>query len=412
MNGNIIKVSGPVVGIEGLPGTKMGDTLYLGTSRIIGEVTRLTHDRVWALAYETTDELKPGDTAECAGTPLTMELGPGLLGSVYDGLGRSLDALYAKTGNFITPGTQAPTLDHTKRWSFHPSVTVGAKVTSGDVLGTVPETASVTHKIMVPAGISGTVAEMHSGERTVDEIVVIVKAADGADYKLTMTQHQAIRMERPYKQKHRSEIQIQTGISEIDQNAPLVLGGSALLVGEDDNRQTVLKQLLENRKNLDVLVYVACGLSGSACADVLQLCQAQSEQKTVLILSPCDTEAAQQESSVRRGLAIASYYRDMGLNAMLILDNLMTSVNSEVAGLMGESAYEGGPPINLNSRLGAFFASAGVVTCESAETRQGSLSVIGTLPPGEAFHQIEKSLTRIVSTVWRTEDLKGRCAND
>jgi len=414
MKGNIVKVSGPLVGIQGLFGAKMGDKIFLGADRIVGEVTQLTRDRVWALAFETTEGLKLGDIAEHAGTPLTMELGPGLLGGAYDGLGRSLDALYAKTGNHITPGAEVQTLDRTKRWSFHPSVTVGAKLAAGDIIGVVQESTSVTHKIMVPADISGTVIEVHSGDRTVEEAVVIVKDIDGIDHKLTMVQNWAIRMERPYQQQHRSETQVQIGVAEIDQNAPLVLGGSALLIGEEGSGQAALKQLLANGADVDVFVYLACGLSGSVCADVLALCRAQSEQKTVCILSPRDAEAAAQEATVYRGLTIASYYRDMGLSVVLILDNLggFISASSETAGLMGAIAYEGGPSINLNGRLAELFAPAGVVTCLGTEKRQGSLSIIGTLSSEEAFEQTEKSLTRIVSTVWHTEDMRGECAND
>jgi len=414
MNGKIVKVSGSVIGIQGLPGAKMGDTVYLGADRIVGEVTQLTRNMVWALAFEIIDGLKPGDPAEWTDVPLTMELGPGLLGGAYDGLGRSLDALYAKTGDTITAGAEVPTLDRTKRWSFNPTVTVGAKVTSGDVIGTVQETPSVIHKVMVPVCISGTVAEVHSGERTVDEVVVIVKAADGMDHKLTMAQNWAIRRERPYKQKHRSETQIQTGVPEIDRHAPLALGSSVLLLGEDGGGQAVLKQLLAHSVGVDVIVYVACGLSGSACADVLRLCRAQTEPKTVLVLSPCDTEAITQEAAVHRGRTIASYYRDMGLGAMLIIDDLagFIGTSSETAGLMGTAAYEGGPPLNLSGRLAELFAPTGVVTCLGAEKRQGSLSIIGALPSVEALEQVGKSLTRIVSTVWNVEDLSGGCAND
>lgn len=406
MSGKIVKVSGPVVGIAGLPGAKMGDVVYLGVNRVAGEVTQLTKDTVWVLACETASGLTPGDPAVCAGSPLTMELGPGLLGGAYDGLGRSLEALYAKSGDMVTPGIEVQTLDRTKRWRFHPSVTVGAKLTAGDVIGMVQETASVMHKIMVPGGLSGTVAEIHSGERTVDEVVAILKAADGADHKLTMAQTWAIRRERPYKQKHRSETHLQTGVPEIDQSAsPLVLGGTALLIGEDDSGQAMLKQLIAGAE-IDVIVYVACGLSGGTCAEIIQICSEQAEPKTVLVTSPCDTEAIMREATIHRGMTIASYYRDMGLHAVLVIDNLVAWFNavSEVAGLMGESTHELGLPINLSSRLAELFAPAGFVTCQGTEKRQGSLSIIGNPLSEDASETMEHMLTRLIPTVWRMEN--------
>ena len=400
MKSKITKVSGPLIAVKGMQGAKLYDQVHLGTNKITGEVRRLTKDTAWILAQEKADNLKPGDPAECADAPLEMELGPGLLGGIYDGLGRPLEALYAKTGDQITPGTEIRALDPTKRWSFSPSVTVGAKVIPGDLIGTLEETAHLTHKIMVPKGILGTIAEVHSGERTIDETIAIVKTPDGTDHKLTMTQNWPIRLARPYKQKHRPEPQNQTDGGE------LIQGGTALLQG--GNGQPVLQKLIAN-EGIDVIVYLATGLPGSESTALIETCKKQAEPKTVLITNPSNTETA-----VYRGITIASYYRDMGQNTALIIDNLPAWIGaaSETAGLLGEAAYEGGPPINLSGRLAELFKPAGLVTCAGTEKRQGSLTIIGIFPSREGLTEIEKTLTHKVDALWITDKEEGECAND
>jgi len=406
MKSKVLKVSGSLVQIGEKEAAKLYETVQLGANKITGEIRRLTEDIAWVLVHERADSLKPGDLAECAGVPLQMELGPGLLGGAYDGLGRSLEALYAKTGDQISPGAEAPALDLTKRWSFRPSVTVGTKVLPGDSIGMVQETAHVAHRIMVPEGVSGTVAEVHSGERTIEEVIVIVKAPDGTDHKLTMTQNWPIRVGRPYRQKHRGETQIQTGVD-------LVQGGTALLTGEMASGQAVLDKLIESEM-LDVIVYAASGLPGNECAALIEACKKQAEPKTVLLTSPCDTEAAAQEAVVYRGLTIAAYYRDMGLNTAFIIDNLAAWIDavSETAERMDEISCEDGLPINLRERLAELFEPAGVVTCLGTEKRQGSLTIIGVLPKSEGLEAIEKALRLQIDTHWITDEEQGGCAND
>jgi len=354
MSGKMIKVSGSLVQMEKKGETKLYESVHLGTDGIIGEVRRLTKDTAWVLAYESADGLKPGDLAEPRGIPLQMELGPGLLGGVYDGLGRSLEALYAKTGDRISPGTEVSALDRTKRWVFHPSVTVGTKVVPGDSIGTVQETAQVAHKIMVPMSVSGTVAEVHNGERTIEEVLVIVKAPDGTDHKLTMIQNWAIRAERSYKQKHRTETQIRS----LDMSQ-----GSSVQLSSTESGREILSKLIPDEA-VDVIVCIASGLTGRECVALIETCKAQAEPKTVLITSPADTKAAAQEAAIYRGLAIAAYYRDMGLHTALLIDNLT-------------------PWLGTTRETAELFEQAGFVTCLGTEKRQGSLSIIGILPAEE-----------------------------
>jgi len=406
MSGVIVKVSGLAVVASDMPGAKMGDKVYLGTQRIVGELMHLTRDTVWILAYEDISTLKAGDMVECANTPLDAELGPGLLGGFYDGLGRSYPALYTQTGDMIPPGTEAQTLDHTKRWAFKPSVTVGTKVQAGDAIGTVQETEMLTHKILVPHGMSGTVAEVHSGERTVEETIVIVKASDGTNHKLSMTHPWPIRTLRLYKQRHLPEVPIKTGIAELDQDFPLLRGSTGLFIGEDGIGQAAFKHLTANCAEIDVMVYAGCGISGSESAALFETYAKASTPKTVLLTSPPDGTAAQREAIVHRGLTIASYYRDIGLNAMLVIDNLCAWLGAAgvTSGLMGQAAYEGGPPLNLSARLAELFAPAGLVTCLGTEKRQGSITILGVLPSVEEPHPILLPLIRLVRTVWVAED--------
>jgi len=414
MIGQIRKVSGSVITATGLASAKLGDVVYVGEAKLLGEIARLTGDAAWIHLCEDARGLRPGDPVICAGHPMEIELGPGLLGGFYDGIGRSWTTLYAKTGDILTPGVQAPTIDRDKRWAFKPGVTVGTKLVPGDVIGTVQETPGISHKVLVPVGISGTVAEVHSGERTVEETLAIVRAADGADHKLSMLQRWPIRIPRPVQRRHLSDTQIQTGIGAIDTRFPLFHGGTASLVGADGSGRALLEQLSAACTDIDVIVYICPGGRGADMAETFRALSEQRDPKTseplihrtVFVASPDGTPAAMREAAIPTGRTIASYYRDMGLDVLVIADTLAGWVGalSATSGLMGTAAYEGGPPVDLGTRLGQFYAAAGTVTCLGSDRRQGRLSAIGVVPPELPMSESYRIARRLSAAVWEIGD--------
>ena len=410
MSGKISKISGSIVTVTGLSCTKMADMVTIGPNQLIGEVVGLTTAGAWVQVYESTHGLKTGDAVTCTCKPLEIELGPGLLGAFLDGLGRPWPALYAASGGTVAAGIRVPSLDRAKRCTFNPSVTVGAKVSAGDVIGTVQETRTALHKISVPAHISGTVAEVHSGERTVEETVVIVKGFDGTDHKLSMAQRRPLRIPAPIAQRHLSETLLKTGAAEFDGAHPLTRGGTALLSASGGAKSTLLD--LIQGADADVIVYVNCGGRGAEIASFQKTLSEQTDAKgealdprIVHIASPADSPAAACEISIYTGLTIASYFRDMGQHVLLIADSLDAWIGalSATGGLIGSAAYEGGPPTDISTRLGQFFAHAGTVTCLGGDNRQGSLTLIGIAAPDMPGFWTN-TMTRLPQVVWEQEE--------
>ncbi|MCL2368037.1 MAG: V-type ATP synthase subunit A, partial [Oscillospiraceae bacterium] len=373
MTGKIVKVSGPLVVAEGLSDANMADVVRVGKQRLIGEILSMTGDTAAIQVYEETAGLGPGDIVETTGAPLAVELGPGLLENVYDGIQRPLEEIRALTGDTMARGVEMPALDRKRRWAFHPTVTVGDKVSPGDVIGTVQETEALLHKIMTPAGITGTVAEIHSGERTVEETVCIVRDKDGMDHKLTMMQKWPVRIGRPYQTKFVPAAPIQTGQRVIDTLFPLAKGGTAAIPGPFGSGKTVVQHALAKWSDVDVVVYIGCGERGNEITDVIMefpelvdpKTGAPLMKRTVLIANTSDMPVAAREASIYTGITIAEYFRDMGYDVAVLADSTSRWAEAlrEMSGRLEEMPGEEGYPAYLGSRLAQFYERAGVVEC-------------------------------------------------
>ena len=411
--GKIIKVSGPLVVADGMADASMADVVRVGPQNLIGEILNMTGDRASIQVYEETSGLGPGAEVETTGAPLSVELGPGLIENIYDGIQRPLEEIVRRVGANITRGIQVPPLGREKLWSFTPTAAAGDAVTGGDVLGTVPETESVLHKIMVPVGVSGTVAWLaEAGQYNITQPIARIRTADGAVRELTMVQKWPVRVGRPYKKKFPPETPLQTGQRVIDTMFPIAKGGTAAVPGPFGSGKTVVQHQLAKWADVDIVVYIGCGERGNEMTDVLREFPELTDprtgeslmKRTVLIANTSDMPVAAREASVYTGITIAEYFRDMGYDVAVIADSTSRWAEAlrEMSGRLEEMPGEEGYPAYLASRLAQFYERAGVVQCMGTEERSGSLTAVGAVSPpgGDLSEPVAQATMRIVKVFW------------
>ena len=411
--GKIIKVSGPLVVADGMSDANMQDVVRVGEQRLIGEILTMTGDQASIQVYEETSGLGPGAKVETTGAPLSVELGPGIIENIYDGIQRPLEEIVKKIGSNLARGVEVPALTREKKWAYTPVAKVGDKVIGGDIIGTVPETEVVLHKIMVPNGVSGTVEwTIKPGNYIVDEVVAKVKTEKGETVKLTMTQKWPVRVGRPYKQKYNPVAPLQSGQRIIDTMFPIAKGGTAAVPGPFGSGKTVVQHQLAKWSDVDIVVYVGCGERGNEMTDVLrefpELVDPRTGEslmkRTVLIANTSDMPVAAREASVYTGITIAEYFRDMGYAVAVIADSTSRWAEAlrEMSGRLEEMPGEEGYPAYLASRLAQFYERAGVVQCMGSEDRVGSLTAVGAVSPpgGDLSEPVSQGTMRIVKVFW------------
>ena len=411
--GKIIKVSGPLVVADGMADASMADVVRVGPQHLIGEILNMTGDRASIQVYEETSGLGPGAEVETTGAPLSVELGPGLIENIYDGIQRPLEEIVRRVGANITRGIQVPALDRERLWDFTPTAAVGAAVTGGDVLGTVPETPSVLHRIMVPVGVTGTVEWLaEAGPYNITQPIARLRTADGAVRELTMVQKWPVRVGRPYKKKFPPETPLQTGQRVIDTMFPIAKGGTAAVPGPFGSGKTVVQHQLAKWSDVDIVVYIGCGERGNEMTDVLREFPELTDprtgeslmKRTVLIANTSDMPVAAREASVYTGITIAEYFRDMGYDVAVIADSTSRWAEAlrEMSGRLEEMPGEEGYPAYLASRLAQFYERAGIVQCVGTEARTGSLTAVGAVSPpgGDLSEPVAQATMRIVKVFW------------
>ena len=411
--GKIIKVSGPLVVADGMADASMADVVRVGPQHLIGEILNMTGDRASIQVYEETSGLGPGAEVETTGAPLSVELGPGLIENIYDGIQRPLEEIVRRVGANITRGIQVPALDRERLWDFTPTAAVGAAVTGGDVLGTVPETPSVLHRIMVPVGVTGTVEWLaEAGSYNITQPIARLRTADGAVQELTMVQKWPVRVGRPYKKKFPPETPLQTGQRVIDTMFPIAKGGTAAVPGPFGSGKTVVQHQLAKWSDVDIVVYIGCGERGNEMTDVLREFPELTDprtgeslmKRTVLIANTSDMPVAAREASVYTGITIAEYFRDMGYDVAVIADSTSRWAEAlrEMSGRLEEMPGEEGYPAYLASRLAQFYERAGIVQCVGSEVRTGSLTAVGAVSPpgGDLSEPVAQATMRIVKVFW------------
>ncbi len=410
--GRIVKVSGPLVVAEGLADANMYDVVRVGKQRLIGEIIEMRGDSASIQVYEETSGLGPGAEVETTGVPLSVELGPGLLEMIYDGIQRPLAKIMALTGSNITRGVDVPSIDREKKWLFVPTAKVGDHVVAGDILGTVQETTALLHKIMVPRGVEGTITELRSGEFTVEETICVLKDLSGNPVELPMLQRWAVRTGRPYQRKLAPEKPLESGQRVIDTMFPLAKGGTACVPGPFGSGKTVIQHQLAKWSDVDLVVYIGCGERGNEMTDVLmefpELVDPRSGEsimkRTVLIANTSDMPVAAREASIYTGITIAEYFRDMGYDVAVIADSTSRWAEAlrEMSGRLEEMPGEEGYPAYLASRLAQFYERAGCVQCLGSDERYGSLTAIGAVSPpgGDTSEPVSQATMRIVKVFW------------
>jgi V/A-type H+-transporting ATPase subunit A len=412
MQGRIVKVSGPLVVAEGMADAKMFDVVRVSDKRLIGEIIELRGDKASIQVYEETSGLGPGEPVYSTGEPLSVELGPGLIGSIFDGIQRPLTLIREKVGDRIVRGIEVPSLDRERKWEFVPRVKPGDQVEPGDIIGVVQETSIVEHRIMVPQGIEGVIEWIHQGLATIVEPVAKVKTADGATVDITMMQKTPVRIGRKYKEKLPPTLPLITGQRAIDTFFPVAKGGVAAVPGPFGSGKTVVQHQLAKWADADIIVYVGCGERGNEMTDVLmefpQLRDPKTGEplmkRTVLIANTSDMPVAAREASIYTGITIAEYFRDMGYNVAIMADSTSRWAEAlrEMSGRLEEMPGEEGYPAYLSSRLAEFYERAGRVICLGKDGREGTITAIGAVsPPGGDFSEpVTQATLRIVKVFW------------
>ena len=410
--GTIKKVAGPLVIATGMRNANMFDVVRVSEQHLIGEIIEMHGDRASIQVYEETSGLGPGEVVESTGAPLSVELGPGLIGSIFDGIQSPLESIMKKAGTNLTRGIEVPSLDREKQWEFSKSVNVGDSVNSGDSIGTVQETGTVTQKIMVPNGISGTVKSIENGMFTVDQTVAVIADEKGVDHPLTMMQKWPVRVGRPYKRKLSPDIPLVTGQRVIDTMFPIAKGGVAAVPGPFGSGKTVVQHQLAKWAAADIVVYIGCGERGNEMTDVLNEFPELKDPKTgaslmartVLIANTSDMPVAAREASIYTGITIAEYFRDMGYTVALMADSTSRWAEAlrEMSGRLEEMPGEEGYPAYLGSRLAQFYERAGRVIVNGTSDTEGALSVIGAVSPpgGDISEPVSQATLRIVKVFW------------
>ena len=409
--GTIVKVSGPLVVASGMAGAKMYDVVRVSEQRLIGEIIEMREDRASIQVYEETAGLGPGEPVYTTGEPLSVELGPGLIGSIYDGIQRPLDRIRDMAGDRISRGLEAPGLDREREWDFVPRAGVGSKVVPGDILGTVQETPVVEHRVMVPPGISGKVIWIHKGVAKVTDVIAKIETSDGVR-EIQMMQRWPVRHGRPIAHKLTPSEPLVSGQRVLDTFFPVAKGGTACIPGPFGSGKTVVQHQLAKWADAEIVVYVGCGERGNEMTDVLmefpELLDPQSGEplmkRTVLIANTSDMPVAARESSVYTGITIAEYFRDMGYSVALMADSTSRWAEAlrEMSGRLEEMPGEEGYPAYLGSRVSEFYERAGRTTCLGSDGREGALTVVGAVSPpgGDLSEPVTQTTLRVVKVFW------------
>lgn len=409
--GRIIKVSGPLVVAEGMDNANVYDVVEVSENKLVGEIIEMRGDRASIQVYEDTTGIGPGEIVVSKGHPLSIELGPGILESMFDGIQRPLDQLKNVAGDFLVKGVSVLALNREKKWDFLPIRKVGEQVIAGDIIGTVQETTVIKHKIMVPYGIQGVITSIRGGSYTVDEVVAIVKDQD-KEYELSMIQRWPVRIGRPYKKKLDPKQPLVTGQRVIDTFFPVAKGGTAAIPGPFGSGKTVVQHQLAKWADAQIVVYVGCGERGNEMTDVLKEFPELEDpttgqslmKRTVLIANTSNMPVAAREASIYTGITIAEYYRDMGYSVALMADSTSRWAEAlrEMSGRLEEMPGDEGYPAYLASRVADFYERAGRVICNGFEEKEGALTVIGAVSPpgGDISEPVSQATLRIVKVFW------------
>ena len=412
MSGTITKVSGPLMVAEGLADANVSDVLRVGASGLIGEILNMTGDQASIQVYEETSGLGPGDKVITTGLPLSVELGPGMLDNIYDGIQRPLPEMRALTGDSITRGANVPALNRNKKWDFTATASVGAHLVAGDELGTVQETSAILHRIMVPPGLSGILKSIQSGSFTVTDTVAVLTDEKGVDHELPMMQRWPVRIARPYAKKYVPSRPMNSGQRIIDTLFPIAKGGTAAVPGPFGSGKTVVQHQLAKWSDVDIVIYIGCGERGNEMTDVLMEFPELKDprngeplmKRTVLIANTSDMPVAAREASIYTGITIAEYFRDMGYDVAVLADSTSRWAEAlrEISGRLEEMPGEEGYPAYLASRLAQYYERAGVVKCLGSEDREGSITAIGAVSPpgGDISEPVSQATMRIVKVFW------------
>jgi len=410
--GKIIKIAGPLVIAQGVSGARMFDVVRVGQGRLIGEILEIRGDNSSIQVYEDTSGLKPGESVESTHQPLLVELGPGVIGSIYDGIQRPLDSIRAKSGEFIRRGIEAEAIDRKKEWEFEPRVKINDEVEEGDILGQVKETELITHYIMLPPKMRGRVKKIHSGQARVEDPIALIEDKKGKLQEITMLQRWPVREMRPYKKQLAPKEPLITGQRVIDTFFPLAKGGTACIPGPFGSGKTVVQHQLSKWVNAQIIVFVGCGERGNEMADVLRKFPELKDPKTgcplmertILIANTSNMPVAAREASIHTGITLAAYYRDMGYDVALMADSTSRWAEAlrEMSGRLEEMPGEEGYPAYLPSRLAEFYERAGRVVCLGKDKREASLSAIGAVSPpgGDLSEPVTQATLRVVRVFW------------
>ena len=410
--GTIKKVAGPLVIAEGMRDANMFDVVRVSENRLIGEIIEMHGDQASIQVYEETSGLGPGDKVITTGLPLSVELGPGMLDNIYDGIQRPLPEMRALTGDSITRGANVPALNRNKKWDFTATATVGAHLVAGDELGTVQETSAILHRIMVPPGLSGTLKSIQSGSFTVTDTVAVLTDEKGVDHELPMMQRWPVRIARPYAKKYVPSRPMNSGQRIIDTLFPIAKGGTAAVPGPFGSGKTVVQHQLAKWSDVDIVIYIGCGERGNEMTDVLMEFPELKDprngeplmKRTVLIANTSDMPVAAREASIYTGITIAEYFRDMGYDVAVLADSTSRWAEAlrEISGRLEEMPGEEGYPAYLASRLAQYYERAGVVKCLGSEDREGSIAASGAVSPpgGDISEPVSQATMRIVKVFW------------
>lgn len=412
----IIKVAGPVVVAKGLKNAKMYDVVKVSGQKLIGEIIELSKDSATIQVYEETSGIGPGESVFSTDMPLSVELGPGLISSIYDGIQRPLDILKSTKGDFITRGAEAFAIDREKKWDFEPISKVGDKVTSGDIIGIVQESSIVKHKIMVPYGIKGEIKEIYKDKFTVTDTIALIKDREGSIHEIKMLQKWPVRKPRPYKKKLPPLEPLITGQRVIDMFFPITKGGTACIPGPFGSGKTVVQHQISKWCNAEIILFIGCGERGNEMTDVLlefpELIDPYSGkplmERTILIANTSNMPVAAREASVYTGITIAEYYRDMGYNVALIADSTSRWAEAmrEISGRLEEMPGEEGFPAYLGTRISSFYERSGRIKCLGSDDKEATLSIVGAVSPpgGDLSEPVTQNTLRTVQVFWSLQD--------
>ncbi|KKM74465.1 hypothetical protein LCGC14_1400070 [marine sediment metagenome] len=410
--GKINKIAGPLVVAENIPGARMYDVVRVGEERLIGEILEIRGNNASIQVYEETGGLKPGEPVQSTNQALSVELAPGLLGTIYDGIQRPLDLIKAMEGDFISRGIEVPAIVREKEWDFRPKVKEDDEVEEGDILGTVQETEIIEHRVLVPMGIKGKVREIRAGKAKVEDIIAIIETDEGKEKKICMLQKWPVRKMRPYKKQLAPEEPLITGQRVIDTFFPIAKGGTACIPGPFGSGKTVVQHQLSKWANAEIIVFVGCGERGNEMTDVLRKFPQLKDpktgkplmQRTILIANTSNMPVAAREASIYTGITLAEYYRDMGYDVALMADSTSRWAEAlrEMSGRLEEMPGEEGYPAYLPSRLAEFYERAGKIICLGKDGRRGSLSTIGAVSPpgGDLSEPVTQATLRVVRVFW------------